>query len=156
VPDEETYVEMLVLLPVLSLAIPALATVLGAVGIDVASIEKSSAFYTSSLGLNKTGAVDTPDFREAIFKLPGTNTGSALVLVQYKKPKAITPGTKLVFYVDDVKASFEKVRKAGGKVVAEPGSLKIKNTVLPTALARDPDGYLVEVNPLTSLGAKFS
>jgi len=143
-------------LPILSLAIPALATVLGAIGIDVSSIEKSSVFYTSSLGLNKTGAIDATDFREAIFKLPGTSTGSAVVLVEYKKPKTITPGTKLVFYVDDVKASIEKVRKAGGKIVAEPGSLKIKNTVLPTALARDPDGYLIEVNPMSSLGAKFT
>jgi predicted enzyme related to lactoylglutathione lyase len=148
---------MLFLLPVLSLAIPALATVLGAVGIDVSSIEKSSAFYTSSLGLNKTGAIDAGDFREAILKLPGTSTGSALVLVEYKKPKTIAnPPVKLVFYVDDVKSSIEKMRKAGATIVAEPGSLKVKNTVLPTALARDPDGYLVEVNPLTSLGAKFS
>jgi predicted enzyme related to lactoylglutathione lyase len=143
-------------LPFLTLAIPAMATVLGAIGIDVSSIAKSSAFYTSTLGLNKTGSIDGGDFKEAIFKLPGTCTGSAVVLVEYKKPKTITPGTKLVFYVDDVKATFEKLRKAGAKVVAEPGSLKIKSTVMPTALARDPDGYLIEVNPMTSLGAKFN
>jgi len=131
--------------------------VLGAVGIDVSSIEKSAAFYTSSLGLNQTGAIDAGSFREAIFKLPGTNTGSALVLVQYKTPKAIVnPPTKLVFYVDDVKATIEKMRKVGAKITAEPGSLKMKNTVMPTALARDPDGYLVEVNPMSSLGMKFT
>jgi catechol 2,3-dioxygenase-like lactoylglutathione lyase family enzyme len=146
---------MLFLLPiVLSLSIPTLATVFGAVGIAVTSIEKSRSFYTGSFGFNQTAFFKTPDFDEAILKLPGEHTGSAVVLVQYKNPKPVANlPVKLVFYVDSVKASVDKMLSLGAKVVAEPGSVKIGNTTLPTGLAKDPDGYLIEVNPLTTLGA---
>ena len=129
--------------------------VLGAVGIAVSDIAKSKDFYTKALGLKPNGMeYDTPEFFEVVLKLPGKSTGSAVVLMKWKTPKptANLP-IKLVFYVENVKTTIDKMRTLGAKIVAEPGSLKLRNVTLPTAFASDPDGYSIELNPLTALSA---
>jgi catechol 2,3-dioxygenase-like lactoylglutathione lyase family enzyme len=137
-------------------AIPSTCTVtMGAVGIAVSDLQKSQDFYTKTLGLKATGMeFDTPQFFEIIMKLPGANTGSALVLMKWKTPKQTSNlPVKLVFYVDNVKTTIDKMRGLGAKIVAEPGSLKLKNATIPTAFALDPDGYSIELNPVTLLVA---
>ena len=137
------------------LAIPSQCDVFAAVGIAVSDLSKSHDFYTKSLGLVQSGKqLDTSEFVEVILKLPGKSTGAAVVLMKWKTPKqtANLP-VKLVFYVESVKTTIDKMRGLGAKIVAEPGTLKIRNTTLPTAFALDPDGYSVEINPITALGA---
>jgi catechol 2,3-dioxygenase-like lactoylglutathione lyase family enzyme len=143
------------ILPTLSLLISGVISAkMGAVGIAVSDMAKSQEFYTKTLGLKPNGmAFNTSEFSEIILTLPGTGTGSALVLMKYKTPKntANLP-VKLVFYVEDMAVTMGKMKEAGAKIVAEPGSLKIRNTTLPTAFVNDPDGYSVELNPLSAFG----
>ena len=44
---------------------------------------------------------------------------------------------------DDVYATCEKIRAAGGKIVREPGPMKHGTTIL--AFVEDPDGYKIEL-----------
>jgi len=127
----------------------------GAVGIPVSSLDKSRDFYAQTLGLAPNGMkFQTTEYNEIILQLPGTGVGSALVLMQYHKPREDKdPRGKLVFYVDDVKATVSKMKTAGAKIVAEPGTLKMGNTTIPTAFAKDLDGHTIELNPMTLFGA---
>jgi predicted enzyme related to lactoylglutathione lyase len=127
---------------------------LGAIGLGVTNLTASKEFYMSVLGLADTGQrFSTPEFDEVILKLPGAVTGSALVLMQYKKPRNVANlPIKLVFYVDDVKAQIEKIRKAGMRITLEPGTAKMANRTIPTGFGVDLDGYALEINPLSGLG----
>jgi len=132
-------------------------TVLGGVGLTVASIEKTEAFYTEVFGYERTGKIDMADLREAILQLPGNGTGSALVLMEYRTPRSIVNRPiKLALYVDNVKTTVDKARSMKVAIVSEPGSVKVNNRTLPTAFIKDPDGYTIELNPTSSLGVKFN
>jgi catechol 2,3-dioxygenase-like lactoylglutathione lyase family enzyme len=136
-------------------AAPAARTpTLAAIGIGVTNLTASTQFYTSVLGLSNTGQrYSTPQFDEVVLKLPGVASGSALVLMQYKQPKNVANlPIKLVFYVDNVKAQIEKIRKAGMKITLEPGTGVLGNRTIPTGFGLDPDGYALEINPVTALG----
>jgi lactoylglutathione lyase len=131
------------------------ATTMAAVGIAVSDLARSQAFYTSALGLQPNGmAFNTTSFDEIVMALPGKGAGSAIVLMKWKAANKQTQdlAVKLVFYVDDMARTWGNVRAAGGKVVNEPGSLKLGNTSIPTAFAKDPDGYLIELNPVSIMG----
>ncbi|KAF2665922.1 Glyoxalase/Bleomycin resistance protein/Dihydroxybiphenyl dioxygenase [Microthyrium microscopicum] len=132
----------------------AMAARFGAVGVAVSDMAKSQAFYEKSLGLKAAGQVlVTSEFNETIMTIPGSGTGPALVLMKYKSPKTTTDlPVKLVFYVDDMTATMSKMKEAGARVINEPGSLKIRNVTLPTAFVKDPDGYSVELNPMSAFG----
>jgi lactoylglutathione lyase len=45
--------------------------------------------------------------------------------------------------VDDIFATCEKIRNAGGKITREPGPMKHGTTVI--AFVEDPDGYKIEL-----------
>jgi predicted enzyme related to lactoylglutathione lyase len=134
---------------------PARTPTLGAVGIAVSSLKNSTKFYTEVLGLKDTGQhYSLPTFDEIVLSLPGTRPGSAIVLMQYKEPKNVANlPIKLVFYVEDVKAQIERIRKAGGRITLEPGSGIVANKTIPTGFGTDPDGYALEINPLSGLKA---
>lgn len=125
---------------------------LGAVGIGVANMTESAKFYTDVFGMKSNGQViRTALFDEIILQYPSPSTGSALVVMEWKNKKSVKDlPIKLVFYVDDVKEKVEKIRKAGLKITLEPGTGKVGNTTLPTALATDPDGYVLEINPVSA------
>jgi catechol 2,3-dioxygenase-like lactoylglutathione lyase family enzyme len=128
--------------------LPASCDYFGATGIAVSDLAKSEAFYSKSLGMKRTMVFDTPEFFEVVLGLPGNNTGAGLVLQKWKTPKQnVNLPIKLVFFVDNVKASIDKVRVQGGRIVNEPGTL----AGIPTAFALDPDGYTLEFNPLSLL-----
>jgi len=127
--------------------------VMGAVGIGVADMARAQKFYTEVLGLKDTGQrYNTPLFDEVILSMPYPSSGSAIVLMKWKTPKNVTNlPIKLVFYVDDMKATFDKIRKDGREITMEPGTGKLNNVSIVTGFAKDPDGYLLEFNPLTFL-----
>jgi catechol 2,3-dioxygenase-like lactoylglutathione lyase family enzyme len=136
-------------------ATPKRTTSLGGIGIAVSSIEKSRDFYVSTLGYRDTGVTyKTPQFDELVLQLPGEHTGSAIVLMKWKDNRVVKDvPVKLAFYVPNVKTSIDKMRAVGSKVVLEPGAGVIGNTSIPTGMAKDPDGYLLELNPLSSADA---
>ncbi|KAE9961532.1 hypothetical protein BLS_001841 [Venturia inaequalis] len=126
---------------------------LGAVGIEVADLARAQKFYTNVLGMKDSGQkFSTPVFDEIVLSHSAPNSGSSIVLMQYKTPQA-TPKSriKLVFYVDNIKTTFDAVKKDGREIVMEPGTGKLGSVTIPTGFARDPDGYLLEFNPLSSL-----
>lgn len=126
---------------------------LGAIGIEVADLARAQKFYINVLGMQDSGIkYNTPMFDEIVLSHPAPNSGSSIVLMQYKTPQA-TPKSriKLVFYVDNIKTTFDAVKKDGREVVVEPGTGKLGNVTLSTGFARDPDGYLLEFNSLASL-----
>jgi len=136
---------------------PQRPTSLGGIGIAVSSIEKSRDFYVSTLGYTDTGVTfNAPQFNELVLTLPGEHTGSAIVLMKWKDNRVVKDvPVKLAFYVPDVKASIDKMRAVGSKIVLEPGAgvYGTANATIPTGMAKDPDGYLLELNPLRSADA---
>jgi catechol 2,3-dioxygenase-like lactoylglutathione lyase family enzyme len=126
---------------------------MGAIGLGVTDMVKSAKFYTEVLGLVDTKQrFSTPQFDEIVLTMPGKGAGSAVVLMQYKQPRNVTNlPIKLVFYVADVKAQVEKIRKAGMRITLEPGTGVVGNVTIPTAFGTDPDGYMLELNPLSLL-----
>jgi len=126
---------------------------LGAIGIGVSNLQRAAKFYIEVLGLKDSGMrYYTPLFDEIILSHAYPGSGSALVLMQWKTPKNLTNSAiKLVFYVENMKTTFDKIRKAGQEILTEPGTGKMGNVTIPTGFARDPDGYLLEFNPTTLL-----
>ena len=57
----------------------------------------------------------------------------------------------LALGVDDVAATCENIRKAGGKVTREAGPVKGGNTII--AFVEDPDGYKIELIENKQAGA---
>jgi lactoylglutathione lyase len=148
---------------IVAIAAPALAEVsspsaraasLSAIGIGVTNMTEATKFYTDMFDMKYTGQlIRTALFDEMILTYPSPSTGSALVLMEWKNKKSVKDlPIKLVFYVEDVKEKVEKLRKAGMKITLEPGTGKVGNTTLPTAFVSDPDGYVLEINPVSLLG----
>ncbi|KAF1808996.1 hypothetical protein P152DRAFT_461857 [Eremomyces bilateralis CBS 781.70] len=135
---------------------PRTQPVLGAVGIAVSNLNVSMDFYTKVLPFVDTGvSYDLPQFLEKVVALPAPNSGSSVVLMQWKTPRNTTNiPVKLALYVEDVHESMEKVRAYGNEILLEAGSGRIGTVSLPTGMARDPDGYILEFNPLSILSPK--
>lgn len=126
---------------------------LGAIGIEVADLTRAKNFYVNVLGMKDSGVnFSTPVFDEIVLGHSAPGSGSSIVLMKYKTPQA-TPQSriKLVFYVANIKTTFDAVKKDGRQVVMEPGTGKLGDRVIPTGFARDPDGYLLEFNGLDQI-----
>lgn len=126
---------------------------LGAIGIEVADLARAQKFYVNVLGMKDSGIkYNTPIFDEIVLSHPAPISGSSIVLMKYKTPQATSQSRiKLVWYVDNIKTTFDALKKDGREIVVEPGTAKLGNVTIPTGFARDPDGYLLEFNSLASL-----
>jgi catechol 2,3-dioxygenase-like lactoylglutathione lyase family enzyme len=144
-------------LSILAILTPLVAAAgLNAVGIQVADLKAAEHFYTTVLGFQYTGiSFEFDGLSERILKLPGKDSGAALVLMKTAKGPQTPPGGKIVLEVANVKATVDKVRAygKGANVTLEPGSFKMKNgATLPTAFIKDLDGWDVELNPIGLFG----
>ena len=122
-------------------------SLLGAVGIVVTDLKKSTDFYTRILGMKQTASYNLANMDEVVLAHDNPR-GSSLVLMQYKDGTKFTfpdpPMLKLVNYVADPKVVVDKIRAEGYKVTREPApSAVLNNTVL--GFAKDPDGYDLEI-----------
>jgi catechol 2,3-dioxygenase-like lactoylglutathione lyase family enzyme len=127
---------------------------LGATGIGVSNMERSVAFYrdTLGIGLKQNQFFDVEHFTETIMGFPRgpKPTGSPIILMQYKDgtvPK--NQQGKLVFYVEDVKAVMDRCKAYGCEVFLDLGAGQ--GWTKDIGLVRDPDGFLLEFLPLTTL-----
>jgi catechol 2,3-dioxygenase-like lactoylglutathione lyase family enzyme len=123
------------------------ASLLGAFGIVVTDLKKSTDFYTRVLGMKQTASYNLANMDEVVLA-HDNQRGSSLVLMQYKDGTKFTfpdpPMLKLVSYVADAKAVVEKIRAEGYKVTREAAPAAVlNNTVL--GFAKDPDGYDLEI-----------
>ncbi len=118
---------------------------LGAVGIGVADLERSSAFYADVLGLEVLRTYELGYLNEIVLGYQDSNKAT-VVLMNWPNEKRSYDGNnvKLVFYVDDPAGVIARIRAWGGKIDREAGPID----ALPGAivgLGRDPDNYVVEV-----------
>jgi lactoylglutathione lyase len=117
---------------------------LGAVGIGVSDMDRSVDFYTRVLGMQKTQTFKLDYMDEVVVAHEGR---TAVVLMHYTDGSARNykdNPVKLVFYVTDPKAVTEAIRADGLEITREPAPIEtLGGTVI--ALAKDPDGYTVEL-----------
>lgn len=114
----------------------------------VGNLEKSLAFYTGVLGMKLLRKKEYPDGKFTLaFVGYGEESETAAIELTYNWDTDHYDLGKgfghIAIGVDDVYAACEKIRKAGGKIVREPGPMAHGSTVL--AFVEDPDGYKIEL-----------
>jgi lactoylglutathione lyase len=117
---------------------------LGAVGIGVSDLDRSVDFYSRVLGMSVTQTFKVDYMDEVVLAFEGR---TAVVLMHYTDGSVRNykdNPVKLVFYVTDPKAVTEAIRADGMEITREPAPIEtLGGTVI--ALAKDPDGYTVEL-----------
>ncbi|HEX5377175.1 MAG TPA: VOC family protein [Phenylobacterium sp.] len=117
---------------------------LGAVGIGVSDLARSVDFYTRVLGMTQTQTFKLPYMDEVVVAFPGR---SAVVLMHYTDGSARNykdNPIKLVFYVTDPKAVAQAIRADGLEITREPAPIETLGGAM-VGLAKDPDGYVIEL-----------
>jgi len=114
----------------------------------VGNLEKSLEFYTRVLGMTLLRQQDYPEgqFTLAFIGYGEESTHTVIELTYNYGVEEYELGTAyghIAIGCDDVYATCEKIRAAGGKIVREPGPMKHGTTIL--AFVEDPDGYRVEL-----------
>jgi lactoylglutathione lyase len=117
---------------------------LGAVGIGVSDMDRSVDFYSRVLGMSVTQTFKVDYMDEVVLAFEGR---TAVVLMHYTDGSVRNykdNPVKLVFYVTDPTAVTEAIRADGMEITREPAPIEtLGGTVI--ALAKDPDGYTVEL-----------
>ena len=117
---------------------------LGAAGIGVSDLKRSSAFYAAALGLRAVQTYTLPHMDEIVMAHEGR---TAVVLMHWTdgspRSYANVP-VKLVFYVTDPVIAMDRIVAAGGRLILAPTAIpQLGNAVV--GLAKDPDGYIIEL-----------
>jgi lactoylglutathione lyase len=126
---------------------------LTAVGIGVADLERSTRYYEQVLGMTKIRTFEVEYMDEVMLAHEGRN---AVVLMHYTDGSARNykdNPVKLVFYVTDPAAIAAKVKAAGLEVTREPAPIESLGGAV-VCLAKDPDGYTIELIQRVTAGAK--
>ena len=120
---------------------------LGAAGIGVTDLARSTDFYMRHFGMRKAMEFTLPDMDEVVLGFRGGQTG--LVLMAHRDRAGhdyAATGGKLVFYVEDPVAVAASIRDDGGEIVREPAPVpQLGDAVV--GFAKDPDGHLIELLP---------
>lgn len=118
--------------------------VFAAAGIAVADLARSVEFYGSVFGMEQTATYSLPNMEEAVMSL-GPKQAS-VVLMQYtdgvERDLAAFAG-KLVFFVSDTAALFDRAVAAGCGVVLPITEFGPAKTLV--GMVSDPDGYTLEL-----------
>lgn len=114
----------------------------------VGNLERSIVFYTDILGMRLLRKDDFPDGQFTLaFVGYGDESDHSVIELTYnygvEKYDMGNAYGHIALGCEDVYATCEKIRAAGGKVVREPGPMKHGTTIL--AFVEDPDGYKVEL-----------
>jgi lactoylglutathione lyase len=117
---------------------------LTAVGIGVSDLDKSEAFYRDVLGMKRLQVFKLDYMDEVMLAHEGRN---AVVLMHYTDGSARNyrdNPVKLVFYVTDPVALADRIRAAGLEITREPAPIETMGGAV-ICLAKDPDGYVIEL-----------
>jgi lactoylglutathione lyase len=114
----------------------------------VGDLERSLDFYTRILGMRLLRRHEYPEgrFTLAFVGFGPEDTHPAIELTHNWDTKSYELGTAyghIALGVQDIRATCERLRAAGGRIVREPGPMKHGTTVI--AFVEDPDGYRVEL-----------
>lgn len=123
--------------------------------IRVGDLERSLDFYTRVLGMQLLRKKDYPEgrFTLAFVGYGPEETHPAIELTWNWDTPSYELGNgfgHIALGVDDIYATCERIRQAGGKIVREPGPMKYGTTVI--AFVEDPDGYRIELIEKKTLG----
>lgn len=117
---------------------------LTAVGIGVSDLARSTDFYSRVLGMKQTATFKLDYMDEIMLAHEGR---SAVVLMHYTDGSARNyrdNPVKLVFYVTDPAGLIDRIRAEGLEITREPAPIEsLGNAVV--GLAKDPDGYVIEL-----------
>ena len=113
----------------------------------VGDLERSVKFYQDVLGMRLLRTSENPEYKYSLVFLGYDDEDKSAVLeLTYNwgvsKYELGTAYGHIAIGVDDIYATCEAVKSAGGKVTREPGSVKGGKTVI--AFVEDPDGYKIE------------
>ena len=117
---------------------------LGAVGIGVSDLKRSTAFYQDVLGMSVLRTYELGYIEEVVLGWPGD--GPVVVLMHWPGEQRSYDGNdvKLVFYVDDPAGVIERIRARGGVVDREALPHEAVGGAI-VGLGRDPDRHVIEV-----------
>ena len=113
----------------------------------VGNLDKSLAFYTQVLGMKLLRRKEYPDgrFTLAFVGYQDETDGTVLELTHNWDTSSYNLGEgygHIAIEVGDAYQACENVKKLGGNVTREAGSMKHGTTVI--AFIEDPDGYKIE------------
>lgn len=113
----------------------------------VGNMERSIKFYTEVLGMKVLRTSENPEYKYSLaFVGYADESESAVIELTYnwgvENYELGTAYGHIALGVDDIYATVESVRKAGGKVTREAGPVLGGTTVI--AFVEDPDGYKIE------------
>ncbi|HEX8480264.1 MAG TPA: lactoylglutathione lyase [Telluria sp.] len=114
----------------------------------VGDLQRSIDFYTTVLGMKLLRKSENPEYKYTLaFVGYGNNPDHAELELTYNwGTDSYDMGTAyghIAISADDIYATCDAVRQAGGNITREPGPVKGGSTVI--AFITDPDGYKVEL-----------
>lgn len=116
----------------------------------VGDLQRSIDFYTNTVGMELIRTTDRPEQKYSLAFVAfggGNKNGEAELELTYNYDESEydlgNAYGHIALGVDDVAATCERIRAAGGKVTREAGPVKGGNTVI--AFVEDPDHYKVEL-----------
>jgi catechol 2,3-dioxygenase-like lactoylglutathione lyase family enzyme len=122
---------------------------LGAIGLGVSDIAKAKDFYTRVLGMVQMGElISVPNVWDEVILQHTSGKGSALVLLHYTDGGVhnyLNNPIKTVHFVADARATAASVEQEGLQILSQPAVLDVLGTKALIGLARDPDGYTLEL-----------
>ncbi len=123
----------------------------------VGDLERSIKFYREVLEMQLISRQDYPDGKFTLAFLGyGKNPEHAeLELTHNWDVASYDLGNAyghIALGVEDIYATCERIRAAGGKITREPGPMKHGSTVI--AFVQDPDGYKIELIDVKSRGPR--
>lgn len=114
----------------------------------VGDMQRSIDFYTKVMGMQLLRTTDRPEQKYSLAFVGYGNeaTDAVLELTYNHGVDAYDLGSAfghVAIGVDDVAATCERIRAAGGTITRAPGPVKGGSTVI--AFVQDPDGYKIEL-----------
>ena len=119
---------------------------------ELATTDQDAAkkFYSELFGWTPADVPIGPSDVYTMFKLEGRDAAAGYTMRQEDRDRGVPPHWMLYISSDDVNASAQKVRDAGGKVLADPFDVM---TFGKMAVIQDPTGAIFAIwQPVTHLG----
>ncbi|PHM72879.1 lactoylglutathione lyase [Xenorhabdus sp. KJ12.1] len=116
--------------------------------IRVGNMQRSIDFYTKVMGMRLLRTSENPEYKYslAFVGYSDESQGAVIELTYNWDVDSYEMGTAfghIALGVDDVAATCERIKLAGGNVIREAGPVKGGTTVI--AFVEDPDGYKIEL-----------
>ena len=114
----------------------------------VGDLDRSINFYTNVLGMKLLRKSDNEEFEYTLaFIGYADESDSAVIELTYNWGKSEYDHGYAYGHIaigaDDIYATCEEIRQAGGDIIREPGP--VKGGTVEIAFVKDPDGYSIEL-----------